>query len=78
MGEGGPGDEAPGNCSRSGRAIRRRHRSGSRACKCVALGSYCFIAAMRRAISSMLTSSLWVERCQLWPKGSFRVPERSP
>jgi hypothetical protein len=37
-----------------------------------------FIAAMRRFISSMLTSSLWVERCQLWPKGSLSVPERSP
>lgn len=42
------------------------------------LTPYFFIAAMRRFSCSMLTSSLWVARCQLWPRGSLRVPERSP
>jgi hypothetical protein len=60
-----------------GRALqRRRIRGGSRE----RLGGSYFlcIASMRFFISSGLTSSLCVERCQLWPNGSFTVPERSP
>src|SRR5262249_52514207 len=41
-------------------------------------GVGCGIACMRRCISSIDTSSMCVPTVHLWPKGSIRVPERSP
>ena len=36
------------------------------------------IAFIRFTISSSLTSSTCVESVQMWPNGSFTVPDRSP
>ena len=38
----------------------------------------CIAFSARRFSSSTGTSSLWVEMCQTWPKGSVTLPRRSP
>ena len=39
---------------------------------------FAIISRKRRCSSSWLTSSLWVASVQRWPKGSIRLPDRSP